>query len=49
MIWKILGIEQTKDEEVIRTAYRDKLRYVNPEDDEEGFKELRHAYEEALE
>ena len=49
MIWKILEIEQTKDEEVIKTAYRDKLRYVNPEDDEEGFKELRHAYEEALE
>ncbi|MDE5864412.1 MAG: hypothetical protein K2H34_08710, partial [Lachnospiraceae bacterium] len=49
MIWKILGIEMTKDEEVIKTAYRSKLRYVNPEDDEEGFKELRRAYEEALE
>lgn len=49
MIWKILGIEQTKDEEAIKTAYRNKLRYVNPEDDEEGFKELRRAYEEALE
>ncbi|MCM1157175.1 MAG: tetratricopeptide repeat protein [Bacteroidales bacterium] len=49
MIWKILGIEQTKDEEVIKAAYREKLRGVNPEDDEEGFKELRRAYEEALE
>lgn len=49
MIWKILGIEQTKDEEIIKTAYRNKLRDVNPEDDEEGFKELRRAYEEALE
>lgn len=49
MVWKILGIEQTKDEEAIKTAYRNKLRYVNPEDDEEGFKELRRAYEEALE
>lgn len=49
MIWKILGIEQTKDEEAIKTAYRNKLRFVNPEDDEEGFKELRRAYEEALE
>lgn len=49
MIWKILGIEKTKDEEAIKTAYRSKLRYVNPEDDEEGFKELRRAYEEALE
>lgn len=49
MIWKILGIEQTKDEEVVKAAYRNKLRYVNPEDDEEGFKELRRAYEEAME
>lgn len=49
MIWKILEIEKTKDEEEIRSAYRQKLRYVNPEDDEEGFKELRRAYEEALE
>lgn len=49
MIWDILGIEQTKDEEQIKTAYRDKLHYVNPEDDAEGFKELRRAYEEAME
>ena len=49
MIWKILEIEKTKDEEAIKAAYRNKLRYVNPEDDEEGFKELRRAYEEALE
>lgn len=49
MIWKILGIDKTKDEEAIKTAYRERLRYVNPEDDEEGFKELRRAYEEALE
>lgn len=49
MIWEILEIEQTKDEEAIKTAYRNKLHYVNPEDDQEGFKELRRAYEEALE
>lgn len=49
MIWKILGIEQTKNEDEIKNAYREKLRYVNPEDDEEGFKELRRAYEDALE
>ena len=49
MIWKILGIEQTKDEDAIKAAYRNRLHYVNPEDDEEGFKELRRAYEEALE
>jgi len=49
MIWKILQIEKTKDEDVIRGAYRERLRFVNPEDDEEGFKELRRAYEEAME
>lgn len=49
MIWKILGIEKTKDEEGIKAAYRDRLRQVNPEDDEQGFKELRRAYEEAME
>lgn len=46
-IWFILGIEQTKDTERIRDAYREKLMQVNPEDDPEGFKELREAYEEA--
>lgn len=48
MYWEILGIESTKEEERIREAYRAKLPYVNPEDDQEGFKELRRAYEEAL-
>lgn len=48
MIWKVLGIEETKDKEIIRKAYLSKLRLVNPEDDQEGFKELRNAYEEAL-
>lgn len=48
MIWKILEIEKTKDEEKIKSAYREKLRLVNPEDDQEGFMELRGAYEEAM-
>lgn len=48
MIWKILEIEKTKDEDVIRNAYREKLRFVNPEDDQQGFMELRQAYEEAI-
>ena len=48
MIWKVLGIDETKDKEIIRKAYLDKLHLVNPEDDEEGFKELRSAYEEAI-
>lgn len=47
-IFSILGIEQTKDEDRIRGAYRDKLVAVNPEDNPEGFKRLRGAYEEAL-
>ena len=47
-IWKTLEIEQTKDENIIREAYRRKLVHTNPEDDEEGFKKLRESYEEAL-
>ncbi|MCR5702619.1 MAG: tetratricopeptide repeat protein [Lachnospiraceae bacterium] len=48
MIWKTLGIEKTTDEGLIRNAYREKLKDVNPEDDQEGFMKLRRAYEEAL-
>ncbi len=43
----ILGIEITKDEKAIKNAYRDRLTVTNPEDDPEGFKRLRRAYEEA--
>ena len=46
--WKILGIEETKNEEEIVAAYRSKVIYVNPEDDAEGFKQLREAYETAV-
>ncbi len=49
MIWKVLGIEETRDENGIKQAYRNKLTLVNPEDDAEGFMKLRKAYEEALE
>ena len=44
----VLGIEIQKDEGAIKKAYRAKLKGVNPEDDPEGFKELRSAYETAL-
>ena len=46
-VFQILGIEETKDERLIKDAYRRKLTVTNPEDDPEGFKRLRSAYEEA--
>lgn len=46
-IFQILGIEATKDERAIKNAYREKLAVTNPEDNPEGFKRLRTAYEEA--
>lgn len=46
-IFQILGIEVTKDERSIKNAYREKLTVTNPEDNPEGFKRLREAYEEA--
>lgn len=46
-IFYILGTAPTKDEAAIKGAYRKKLSTVNPEDDQEGFKRLRKAYEEA--
>lgn len=47
-IWDILGVEETKDKEQLKKAYRDKLKSVNPEDDPEGFMKLRSAYEETV-
>ena len=46
-IFQILGIEETKDEKAIKNAYRSKLAVTNPEDNPEGFKRLRTAYENA--
>ncbi|MBO6114632.1 MAG: hypothetical protein J6P57_06200, partial [Lachnospiraceae bacterium] len=46
--WIILGIKKTKDEDEVKAAYRKKLAGVNPEDDPEGFMELRKAYEDAI-
>lgn len=45
--FKILGIDATKDQDLIRKAYRQLLHQVNPEDDPAGFQNLRKAYEEA--
>ena len=36
-IFQILGIEQTKDERALKSAYRERLAVTNPEDDPEGF------------
>ena len=47
-IWKVLGVEPTKDKDKLKKVYRVKLTSVNPEDDPEGFMELRQAYEEAV-
>ena len=48
MIFAVLGIEETKDENLIQSAYRMKLADNNPEDNPEGFRRLREAYEQAL-
>lgn len=47
-MWSILGIKETKDKIVIKDAYMTKLQVINPEDNEEEFKNLRAAYEDAL-
>lgn len=47
-IFEILQIPATRNENEIRTAYHRVLTGVNPEDNPEGFKKLRKAYEEAL-
>lgn len=46
-VFQVLGIEETKEEAAIKKAYREKLTVTNPEDNPEGFKRLRTAYEEA--
>jgi len=47
-IFSVLGIGEASDEKEIKAAYRERLAVTNPEDNPEGFKRLRQAYEEAL-
>lgn len=46
--FEMLKIPKTQEEGAIRGAYHALLKNVNPEDDPEGFKRLREAYEEAI-
>ena len=48
LIFEILGIEETTDENEVTMAYRTKLKVTHPEENPEGFKKLRQAYEEAI-
>jgi TonB family protein len=43
--WEELGLSPGADRDTVRRAYSRKLRIANPEDDPEGFKRLREAYE----
>ncbi|WP_444926838.1 hypothetical protein ACJJI4_01675 [Microbulbifer sp. TRSA002] len=47
--WDIIGISATVDKRAIKRAYASKLKKHRPDEDPEGFKQLRLAYEEALE
>lgn len=47
-IWTILGIRATANERDIKRAYAQQLKTTRPEDDPQGFQDLRDAYETAL-
>lgn len=46
--WQILGIDPTSDLAELKKAYRIALKAHHPEDDPEGFKQVRAAYEALL-
>lgn len=49
LILQILGIDELSDERAVKAAYMQKLKVTNPEDNPEGFRRLREAYEKAVE
>lgn len=46
--WTLLGISQTQDIKVIKSAYAKLLRKTKPDEDPEGFSELNDAYNTAI-
>jgi hypothetical protein len=48
ILWRLLGLDPTTDRRSIKKAYASRLKRFHPEDDPEGFQELRTAYEAAL-
>ena len=47
-IWTTLGLEPTSDSSAIKRAYAEKAKTCHPEEDPEGFLQLRQAYQAAL-
>ncbi len=47
-VWSILEIEPTDDVRSIKSAYAKKLKIYHPEDDPEGYQQLREAYDSAI-
>lgn len=47
-VMRVLGLAEGASEADIRKAYAQRLKITHPEDNPEGFKELRQAYESAL-
>ncbi|ASJ56477.1 hypothetical protein BP422_24685 [Brevibacillus formosus] len=47
-IWRILDIDPTEDISTIKKAYAKKLKLHHPEDDPEGYQQLREAYDQAI-
>ena len=47
-IWMVLGIDPTEDVSAIKRAYAERAKTCHPEEDPEGFLQLRQAYQAAL-